>query len=474
MSTNIFRTKSIETLLAQSSGEKSLKKTLGAMELTMLGVGAIIGTGIFVLTGVAAANYSGPALILSFVLSGLVCAFAGLCYAELSAMVPVAGSAYTYGYVALGEMWAWIIGWDLILEYMVSVAAVAIGWSAYFVKILNSIGIELPAKFVNSPGIEGGIVNLPAIIIILGITGLLILGIKESTKLNNILVAVKLGVILLFIVLGVGHVNPINWSPFMPYGVSGVFRGAAIIFFAYIGFDAVSTAAEEVKNPQKDLPKGIIFSLIICTVLYIIVSAILTGMVPYLEYKNTAAPVAYALAKVGINWGSALVAVGAITGITSVLLVMTFGATRVFFALSRDGLLPKVFSELHPKYGTPVKSTLLVGAITAVCSGFVPIGTVAEMANIGTLAAFIVVSASVIILRKKRPDLKRSFMCPAVPFVPIVSMLGCGYLIYMLPTFTKITFMIWISIGFIIYFAYSKNHSVMNFEDNPSKGTKGA
>ena len=350
MKSKIFRVKSINDLIAGSKNKSQLNKVLGATELTLLGVGAIIGTGIFVLTGVAAANYSGPALILSFIISGLACAFAGLCYAEFAAMVPVAGSAYTYGYAALGEIWAWIIGWDLILEYAVAIAAVAIGWSGYIVNLLETAGIHLPKALINAPGVQGGAVNLPAMLIIGVITWLLILGVKESTRVNNIMVIIKLAVVILFIVLGVTHVKPSNWTPFMPYGWKGVFQGASIIFFAYIGFDAVSTAAEEVKNPQRDLPRGIIGSLIICTVLYIVVSAILTGMVPYLNFKETSAPVAFALQQIGINWGSALVSVGAVCGITSVLLVMMFGQTRVFFAMSRDGLLPKAFGDVHPKF----------------------------------------------------------------------------------------------------------------------------
>jgi len=466
MKNNIFRKKSINELLSQVSGEKSLKKVLGAFELTMLGIGAIIGTGIFVLTGIAAANYSGPALILSFIISGLACAFAALCYAEFAAMVPVAGSAYTYGYAALGEVWAWIIGWDLILEYAVAIAAVAIGWSGYIVKLLNATGIVLPASLINAPGIDGGVINLPAVLIIAVITGILLLGAKESAFLNNIMVLVKLAVVLLFIFVGSRHINPSNWSPFMPYGWSGVFKGASIIFFAYIGFDAVSTAAEEVKNPQKDLPRGIIASLIVCTILYIVVAAVLTGMLPYYEFKNTAAPVAFALEKIGVNWGSALVSVGAISGITSVLLVMMFGQTRVFFAMSRDGLLPKAFGDVHHKYGTPVKSTVLVGIVTALIAGFTPIGIVAELTNIGTLAAFVVVSAAVIVLRKKRPDIKRGFKCPWVPVVPGLAILFCMILIYTLPLITQIRFGVWLAIGIVIYFAYGRKHSTMNKDEN--------
>jgi basic amino acid/polyamine antiporter, APA family len=462
MSSSIFRTKPINELLSETSEGKGLKKVLGAFELTMLGIGAIIGTGIFVLTGIAAANYSGPALIISFIISGLACTFAGLAYAEFAAMVPVAGSAYTYGYAALGEIWAWIIGWDLILEYTVAVSAVAIGWSGYAVTLLTGAGINLPAALINAPGVKGGAVNLPAMLIIGAITMLLIVGVKESAKFNNIIVGIKVIVVLMFLAIGIFHITPSNWTPFMPYGFSGVVKGAAIVIFAYLGFDAVSTAAEEVKNPQRDLPIGIIASLAICTVLYIAVSAVLTGMVPYLEFKENSAPVAYALAKVGVNWGSALVSVGAICGITSVLLVMTFGQTRIFFAMSRDGLLPKVFGAVHPKYGTPVKSTLLVGTVCALLAGFTPIGVVAELCNIGTLAAFIIVSASIIYMRKRRPDLKRSFRCPWVPFIPLLAIAFNLYLIVVLPTVTHIRFVVWLALGIIVYYFYGRKHSTMN------------
>ena len=405
---NIFRRKSIDSLIAETKGKESLEKVLGSFELTMLGIGAIVGTGIFVLTGIAAANYSGPALVISFMIAGLACGFAALGYSEIAALIPVAGSAYTYGYAALGEFWAWVIGWDLILEYAFAIGTVAIGWSGYFNSILESLGATLPAAITKAP-FEGGFINLPAVLILVVITGVLIVGVKQSTTTNNIIVFIKLAVVLLFIVLGIGHVNPVNWHPFMPYGWKGVFAGASVIFFAYIGFDAVSTAAEEVKNPQKDLPRGIISSLIICTILYILVSAILTGMVPYFKFKNTAAPVAFALQQVGYKWGSALISVGAICGLTSVLIVMMFGQTRILFAMSRDGLLPKVFGHVNLKFHTPVKSTLLVGIITMAVAGFTPIGIVSELTNVGTLAAFIIVSASVIVLRRTEPDRERSF-----------------------------------------------------------------
>ncbi|EDK33121.1 amino acid permease [Clostridium kluyveri] len=460
---NIFRTKPIESLLEEASGKESLQKVLGSFELTMLGIGAIIGTGIFVLTGLAAANYFGPALVISFILAGLACGFAALCYAEIAAMVPVAGSAYTYGYAALGEFWAWIIGWDLILEYAFAVGTVAIGWSGYFNNILMDLGINLPKAITKAP-FEGGVVNLPAVLILLVITAILIVGVKESATANNVIVGIKLAVIILFIILGVGHVNPANWHPFMPYGWKGVFSGASIIFFAYIGFDAVSTAAEEVKNPQKDLPRGIIASLIICTVLYIVVSAILTGMVPYLKFKETAAPVAFALQQVGITWGSALVAVGAICGLTSVLLVMMFGQTRVLFAMSRDGLLPKVFGHVDSKFHTPLRSTLLVGIVTMIIAGFTPIAVVSELTNIGTLAAFVIVSASVIVLRKREPDRPRTFKVPFSPVTPILSMAACIFLIINLQGVTLIRFAVWLVFGLVLYFVYGYKNSAINEE----------
>jgi APA family basic amino acid/polyamine antiporter len=468
MSTNnsIFRTKSIEYLLEQASGKRALKKVLGPFELIALGIGCIIGTGIFVLTGVAAANYAGPALILSFIFSGITCTFAALCYAELSSMIPIAGGAYTFGYVGLGEIWAWIIGWDVISEYIVALSTVAVGWSAYVSTLLESAGIHLPSALCNPPGQNGGIINLPAIFILFIMTLLLIKGVSESTKLNNLLVIIKLAVVILFIVLAVGHVNPTNWHPFFPYGVSGVFKGAAIVFFAYLGFDAVATAAEEVKNPQKNLPIGLVGALLICTVLYIVVTAILTGVVPYSEYKTIAAPVAYVLLKIGINWGSALVSVGAICGITSVLLVTMYGATRIIFSLSRDGLIPEGIAEVSPKYGTPVKSTILVGLISIILAGFLPITRLAELANMGTLSAFCVVSLSVIVLRKRRPDVHREFKCPAVPIVPAIAILSSLYLIWELPHITKVVFVIWISIGFVVYFGYGKSHSVMANPEN--------
>lgn len=461
MSKNIFRTKSINQFLSETKQDGGMNRVLGTFGLTMLGIGCIVGTGIFVLTGIAAANFSGPALVISFVIAALACGCAALCYSEFAAMIPVAGSAYTYGYVALGEFWAWVIGWDLILEYTLALSAVSIGWSGYFGNILTNLGLALPKEFITAPE-EGGLINLPAMAIIWIITLINMKGITQSSLVNDIIVVIKLAVVGLFIALGVSHVEPANWTPFMPYGWSGVFTGASVIFFAYIGFDAVSTAAEEVKNPQKDLPRGIILSLIICTVLYIAVSAVLTGMVPYLEFKTTAAPVAFALQAVGYHWGAAAISVGAICGLTSVLLVMSFGQSRVLFVMSRDGLLPKFFGHVHPKYKTPARSSLLVCVVTAITAGFLPINIVAEMTNIGTLCAFIIVSAAVIVLRKKNPNQERVFKCPLVPLVPLLAIAFCGVLIYMLPLVTQIRFVVWLLLGLAIYFGYGYNHSIIS------------
>ncbi|WP_031263649.1 amino acid permease [Sporolactobacillus laevolacticus] len=459
---SIFKTKPIASLIAETEGKQGLKKALGATDLTLLGIGAVIGTGIFVLTGVAAANYSGPALVVSFILSGLACFFAALCYAEFASTVPVAGSAYTYSYAALGEIWAWIIGWDLILEYTVSISAVAIGWSGYAVTLLNSVGIHLPAALIGAPGTPGGFINLPAMIIIALIAWLLLSGVRQTSNLNGVIVFIKLAVIALFIFLAVWHVHPSNWHPFMPYGFNGVVSGAAVIFFAYLGFDAVSTAAEETKNPQKNLPRGILFSLLICTVLYIVVSGILTGVVKYTAFKNTSAPVAYALQQIGINWGSAAVSIGAICGITSVLLVIMYGQTRIFFAMSRDGLIPKAFGKVSEKQKTPVSSTVIVAVATMIMAGFLPIGIVADLANIGTLFAFMIVSIGVWVLRVKRPDLKRAFRTPWVPVVVPLAVLSCGYLVIHLQTATLWRFVIWFAIGMVVYFSYSRRHSALN------------
>lgn len=457
----IFKVKPISELLKETQGEQSLKRVLSAYELVLLGIGAIVGTGIFVVTGLAAADYSGPALVISFIIAGLTCILAALPYAEFASAVPVSGSAYTYSYASLGEIWAWIIGWDLILEYTTAIGSVAIGWSGYVVQLFSNIGINLPAALTSPPS-KGGFINLPAIIIIMLINLLIMVGASQSAKLNNIIVGIKLGVIVLFIILAAGHIKPANWHPFMPFGWTGIMSGAAYVFYAYLGFDAVSTSAEEVKNPQKDLPKGIIGSLLICTVLYIAVSIVLTGIVPYYKFKNTSAPVAYALQQIGISWGSALVSVGALCGITSVLLVMSYGASRIIFAMSRDGLLPTVFGKVGKKTRTPILSTIIVCIATALVAGFLPLDLVSEFTNIGTLAAFIIVSISVILLRKKRPDLKRSFKCPFVPVVPIISTILCLLLALQLNNLTKLRFVVWLALGLIVYFIYGRKHSTMN------------
>ncbi|HWJ03804.1 MAG TPA: amino acid permease [Verrucomicrobiae bacterium] len=459
----LLRKKSIQQLLAESQEKSGLKKALGALDLTMLGIGAIIGTGIFVLTGVAAAKYAGPALVLSFILSGLACAFAALVYAEFASMVPVAGSAYTYSYAALGELFAWIIGWDLMLEYALASSTVAIGWSGYFVRLMEGLGVHFPAWAIKSIS-EGGWINLPAFIISILITWLLSVGVKESARVNNIIVFVKVFAVLLFIGVSIWYVKPTNWQPFMPFGWKGVFGGAAIVFFAYIGFDSVSTAAEEVKNPQRDLPIGIIASLIVCTVLYIVVAAIMTGIVPYTEL-NVSAPVAVALQLIGQNWVAGFISLGAIGGITTVLLVMLYGQTRVFYAMSRDGLLPKVFSEVHPKFKTPFKSTWLTGVTVAIVAALTPIGIVAEMVNIGTLAAFALVSLAVMVLRKTQPDVPRAFRCPWVPVVPVLAIAFCLVLMFMLPLATWIRFFVWLALGFLIYFGYGYKHSKLNQQE---------
>lgn len=458
----LLRKKAVEQLLEQSESKAgSLKKSLSAFDLTMLGIGAIVGTGIFVLTGVAAAVHAGPALVLSFVLSALACVFAALCYAEFASTVPVSGSAYTYSYTAFGELVAWMIGWDLILEYGVAAAAVASGWSGYAQGLLEGFGITLPLALTSAfDASKGTMIDLPAVVIIFVITMLLMKGTRESARINTIMVFVKLVVILLFLIVGIGYVKPENWSPFMPFGFSGVATGAATVFFAFIGFDAVSTAAEEVRNPQHDMPIGIIASLLICTVLYIAVSLILTGIVPY-EMLNVKNPVAFALTYVNQDWVAGFISLGAIVGITTVLLVMMYAQARLFFAMSRDGLLPHIFSQVHTETQVPRKSTLFVGILVAVFSGLLPLNKLAELTNIGTLFAFILVSIGVVVLRNTNPDLRRSFRVPFVPLVPILAVVFCGYLVYSLPSVTKLGFISWLIVGAVVYFLYGRKHSYL-------------
>ncbi|MFZ5974755.1 MAG: amino acid permease [Bacillota bacterium] len=455
-----FRKKAIDKSAGEDKdGKQGLKRAMGALDLTALGVGAIIGTGIFVLTGVAAAKYAGPAVIISFVLSGIAAALAALCYAELASMVPVAGSAYAYAYASMGEIIAWLIGWNLILEYLVAAGAVAVGWSSYFSDMLRSVGVVLPAAFTASVS-EGGIINIPAVLIALLVTWIVIRGTRESAGATKIIVAVKLLVVALFIALGVCRINTANWVPFTPFGVSGIVQGAAIVFFAYIGFDAVATAAEEVRNPKRDLPRGIISSLLISTLLYIAVSVVLTGMLNYTQL-NTSSPIAAALLSAGIRWASALVSVGALAGLTSVLIAVLFAQSRVFFAMSRDRLLPPVFSRIHKKYKTPYLDTLIIGLAVSLIGAFLPVGLIAEMANIGTLSALAVVAVGVIILRRTQPDLERPFRVPWAPFLPALSALLSVYLMLNLPVTTWIRFAVWIALGLVIYYFYSYRHSAL-------------
>lgn len=453
---DLFRKKDIGALrsMAQNSG---LTRNLSAFDLVFLGIGSVIGTGIFVLTGVGAALYAGPGISLSFVLASIACAFAGLAYAEYASMVPVAGSAYAYTYASLGEFLAFIVGWNLILEYTVTCSTVAAGWSGYVVGLLASGGIDLPVAFTKVPE-EGGIINVPAILITMFLCILLVRGTKETVMINRILVFVKLAVIVIFFVLAVPNVDPTNWDPFLPYGTQGISAGAAIVFFAYIGFDAVATSAEEAKNPSRDLPIGILGSLGVCAVLYFFVALVLTGVVPYTDLNN-AEPVAYALRVIGYPIGSAIVAVGAICGITTVLLVLLYGQARIFFALSRDGMIPAGICKIHKLYRTPYLVTIGGCILVSIIAGFAPIHLIAEMANIGTLSAFFIAGFGVLYLRIKRPDIKRGFKCPAIYFVAPIAMICCGYLMYNLPIHTWIRFVVWCGIGFVVYFGYSYKHS---------------
>ncbi len=456
----LFATKSVDAFHADLKKEGGgLKRALGAFDLVMLGIGCIIGTGIFVLTGVAAVQHAGPAVSLSYALAGAVCILAALCYSEFATMIPISGSAYSYAYATMGELIAWIIGWDLVLEYALAASAVAVGWSGYVTNLLAGFQLQLPAAIAGSPGVvEGALFNLPAALVLLVITTLLVVGIRESATTNAIIVAIKLFVVFFVIGAGAFYVSPENWHPFMPFGFNGVAEGAATVFFAYIGFDAVTTAAEEARNPERDMTIGIVGSLLGCTVLYLAVAAVLTGMVP-LSAIDISAPVAKAFESHGLKFAAGVISAGAVAGLTSVLLVLLLGQSRVFFAMSRDGLLPPVFSAVHPRFGTPHVSTMLVGGIVALVAGFIPLGELAHLANIGTLFAFVVVSVGVIVLRRVDPDRRRPFRTPLVPLLPIGSVLGCAYLMSKLPMDTWIRFVVWLAIGLVIYFLYGIHHS---------------
>jgi basic amino acid/polyamine antiporter, APA family len=502
---DLLATKPLDTILAEAAetGEHALKRALGPVNLITLGIGAIIGAGIFVLTGAAAAQYAGPAIVLSFILAGIACAFAGLCYSEFASLIPIAGSAYTYGYATLGEIFAWIIGWDLILEYAFGAATVASGWSGYVTSLLQDWGIHIPPSLTATPGTElvlyhgrwerlgtiqgvldkagiasgslphiTGTFNLVAFIAICLVTVILVIGIQESADFNSAVVIIKVSIVLVFIAIAAAFVmkNPslatTNWHPFIPpntgkfgqYGWSGVARGAAVIFFAYIGFDAVSTAAQEARQPKRDMPIGILGSLVICTVLYILVSGLLTGVVSY-KALNVPDPVAVGIDATGVRWGSLLVKLGAIAGLGSVMLVMLLGQSRVFFSMSRDGLLPEWAGRVHPRFRTPYISSITVGIFVAIFAALIPIGILGELVSIGTLMAFVIVCAGVWVMRRKRPEIHRPFKTPWVPFTPIMGILVSGLMMVSLPGDTWLRLVIWLIIGMAVYFFYGRYHS---------------
>ena len=506
MASQLFRTKSIDKLIRDSEDpNRSLKKTLGVWSLTALGIGAVIGTGIFILTGTAAAGEAvgqqyvsimkaplidvllhgsqatgatgrpgaGPAIALSFFLVAVVCGFAALCYAELASMIPIAGSAYTYTYATMGELVAWIIGWDLILEYAVSNMAVGVGFSAYLNTLLGSFGIHLPV-WITSPAftpVDGWSAhfNLPGFLIVMVVTVLLLLGIREFAGANTVMVSIKLAAILIFIFAAAEYVNPTNWRPFMPNGWQGVLTGGAIVFFAYIGFDSVSTAAEECKNPKRDIPLGIIFTLAVCAVLYVAVAVVLTGMQHYSTFMGEAAPVAKALGNVKLPNIQRIVTIGALTGMISSLLVYQYGQTRIWYAMSRDGLLPKVFSKIHPKTRVPHFSTWVAGIVVGIPAGLLDIGTLADLSSIGTLFAFVLVSVAVLVLRRTQPERPRGFKVPLVWFSAPVSILACLGLMMSLPLENWTRLLVWLAIGLVIYFGYSRKHSTLQTESEGAR-----
>lgn len=475
---NIFKVKPLSQITHEVGNEShGFKRALSSLNLIALGIGAIIGAGIFVLTGEVAAHYTGPGIVISFIISGLACACAGLCYAELASMIPVSGSAYTYSYATLGEFFAWIIGWDLIVEYLFAASTVSVGWSGYVVSFLHNVGVHFPASLSSAPIVynelsnsfefsQVGIINLPAIFIVFLVSVFLVIGVKESARFNNIIVFIKLSVILIFIFAGVAFINFDNWTPLIPentgdfgsFGWSGILRGAAIIFFAYIGFDAVSTAAQEAKNPQRDLPIGILGSLFACTLLYIIVALVLTGIVPY-QKLGVPDPIAVGVDATGITWLSPLIKIGAIAGLSSVVLVMLMGQPRIFFTMSKDGLLPPVFSRVHKKFRTPYMSTIIVGILSMFLAGFFPIGVLSKLVSLGTLLAFAAVCFAILVLRKTQPDVPRHFRTPFSPYIPILGIVSCLGVTTFLNIYAWIAMGIWMSIGIIVYFVYGYKHS---------------
>ncbi|WP_375433697.1 amino acid permease [uncultured Hymenobacter sp.] len=477
--------KSLELLRleAAETGSHTLKRSLNGFNLITIGIGVIIGAGLFSLTGIAAANNTGPAVTLSFVVAAIGCAFSALCYAEFASMVPVSGSAYTYAYATMGELFAWIIGWDLVLEYSVGAATVAISWSQYLVKFLSKYNLHIPAQLVMSPFetatlADGtavhGFVNVPAMLIVLAITAIIIRGTSGSAWFNALVVTLKVAVVLVFIALGWQYIDPANYQPYIPentgtfgeFGLSGILRGAGVIFFVFIGFDIVATMAQETKNPQRNMPIGIIGSLLICTVLFVLFGHVMTGLANYTEFKNSAAPVAIAIEKTPYAWLSAAVILAIIIGYTSVILVDLLGQSRVFFSMAKDGLLPPVFGRIHPTFRTPLQSNLLLGLFIALFAGFVPISVVGEMTSIGTLLAFVMVCLGILIMRKKEPNAPRGFRTPWVPVVPILGILTCLVMMVSLPWETWLRLAVWLAIGLAIYYGYGKKHSKLRQEQN--------
>ena len=468
---SLFARKNLSALLAEAEAG-TLRRELGPVALVTLGIGAVIGTGIFVLSGVVASRHAGPALTLSLVLAGIACAFAGLCYAELASMIPISGSAYTYAYATMGELIAWIIGWDLILEYSLSSSTVAVGWSAYAVTLLSELGISISPRLAGAPGstiaLPGGgsvtaLFNLPAALICLAVTALLIRGIRESARVNAVIVILKIGVLVLFVGFGAHYVHPQYFHPFIPantgefgaFGWSGILRGAGIIFFAYIGFDAVSTASQEARNPGRDIPIGILVSLFLCTVIFIAVGLVMTGLVPYRQL-DVASPLSFAASATRLTWLPFAIAIGALCGLSSVMIVNLLAQSRIFYSMSRDGLLPEIFSRLHPRFRTPHLTTALTGIVVAVASGLFPISVLGQLVSMGTLLAFAIVCGGVVILRKIEPDMKRPFRTPGMPWVPIFGVVICLYLMSGLPLPTWIRLFVWLVIGFVIYFGFGR------------------